>query len=1040
MMRFTDIFIEKPVLATVVSLFILLLGMRALVELNVRQFPEVRSAVVTVSTAYIGADADLIQGFVTTPLEREVAAAEGIDYLVSTSVPGISVIQAYLNLDHDPNEALTQIAAQVNKVRGDLPEAAEDPVVALSVGESIAAMYLSFYSDRLANNQITDYLTRVVEPELSTIAGVQRAEILGGETFAMRLWLDSERMAAYGVTGRDVRAALLGNNVLSAVGRTRGDLVNIDLTAQTNLSRPEEFERLIVRQDEGALVRIEDIATVELGSENYDTSVRFNGQTATFVGIELAPDANAVDVIALVRETFASRIQPQLPEGLHAEIVYDSTDYIESAINEVTFTIVLALGIVLLVIYLFLGSLRSVVIPAVAIPLALIGTFLLMLLMGFSINLLTLLAMVLAIGIVVDDAIIMLENIHRHIEAGLSPRDAALKGARELAWPIVAMSTTLIAVFLPIGFIGGLTGTLFVEFAFTLAGAVLISGIVALTLSPMMASKILRGHADGRPGGRLEAWLDARFLGLQQMYQRRLHGALNERFTLLVFGLIVLVSCYFLFITSATELEPPEDQGFVFSIMEGDAYLGLDQLERNTQLTDAFLDAIPELQNTFIVNGFGGGATPSTNQAIGGFVMLPWDQRERASQTILEHDLQPRLDRIPGLSIFAVEPPSLPSPGGGGTPVSVVIGSTGPIENLGELADEIIARAMASGRFIFMDSDLDFDQPRVDLRIDRDKAAQMGIDMATLTADLSPLLSGGLTGRFALDNRSYRVIPQVQREERLNPDQLGALYTRTPDGEPVPLSNLVTLEESVVPRSLRRFQQLNAVTLSGVPRPGVTLGEALDLIDAIAAEVLPAGISVDYAGQSRQLKTEGAQLVVTFFFALVVIYLVLAAQFESFRDPLIMLMTVPMSIAGALIFISLGFASLNIYTQVGLVTLIGLIAKHGILIVEFANQLQLQGRTVREAIEEAAALRLRPILMTTAATVIAMVPLLMATGAGAGSRFAMGLVIASGMTIGTLFTLFVVPAVYLYLAKDRSTDSQVAVDPSGGRSPVGGTP
>ena len=1029
-MRFTDTFIHKPVLATVVSLFILLLGTRAIFDLNVRQFPEIQNAVITVSTTYIGADADLVQGFITTPLEREVAAAEGIDYLVSTSVPGISVIQAYLRLDHDPNEALTQIAAQVNKVRGDLPTEAEEPVLELAVGESIAAMYLSFFSDRLANNQITDYLVRVVEPELATIAGVQRAEILGGETFAMRIWLDADRMAAHGVTGRDVRAALEANNVLAAIGQTRGQLVTIDLTAGTDLSRPEEFEQLIVREDDGALVRIEDIATVELGSQSYDTSVRFNGQTATFIGIELSPDANALEVIARVREVFRNRVQPQLPEGLHAEIVYDSTDYIESAIEEVILTILLALGIVLVVIYLFLGSLRSVVIPAVAIPLALIGTFMLMLLMGFSINLLTLLAMVLAIGIVVDDAIIMVENVHRHIEDGVHPFDAALRGARELAWPIVAMSTTLIAVFLPIGFVGGLTGTLFVEFAFTLAGAVLLSGVVALTLSPMMCSRILRGHGAGRSGGRLEAWLDARFEGLQARYRRRLHGALTDRFTVLVFGLIVLVSCYFLFITSSTELEPPEDQGFVFTIMEGDAYLALDHLERNTQLIDAYLDAIPELRNTFIVNGFGGGATPATNEAIGGFVMAPWNERARRTSAILEQDLQPRLDRVPALSIFAVEPPSLPSPGGG-APVSMVIGSTGPLENLGELAGEIIARAMATGRFIFMDSDLKFDQPRVDLRIDRDKAAQMGIDMATLNADLASILAGAFTGRFAMDNRSYRVIPQVQRSERLNPDQLGELFTRTRDGEPVPLSNIVTLEETVVPRRLQRFQQLNAVTLSGVPRPGVTLGEALELLDGIAAEVLPAGYTVDYAGQSRQLKAEGAQFVVTFFFALVVIYLVLAAQFESFRDPLIMLMTVPMSIAGALVFISLGFASLNIYTQVGLVTLIGLIAKHGILIVEFANQLQTEGRTQLEAVEEAASLRLRPILMTTAATVIAMVPLLLATGAGAGSRFAMGLVIATGMTIGTLFTLFVVPAVYLYLARDRSERPAAARHPNG---------
>ena len=1018
-MRFTDIFIQKPVLATVVSLFILLLGLRAIVDLNVRQFPEIQNAVITISTAYIGADANLIQGFITTPLEREVAAAEGIDYLVSTSVQGISVIQAYLRMDFDPNEALTQIAAQVNKVRGDLPLEAEEPVLQLAVGESIAAMYLSFFSDRLANNQITDYLVRVVEPELATIPGVQRAEILGGETFAMRIWLDADRMAAHGITGRDVRATLQANNVLSAVGRTRGQLTSINLTAATDLTDPEEFRHLIVREDQGVLIRLGDIAEVELGAENYDVSVSFNGQTATFIGIALAPDANALDVIAEVRKTFNQRVLPQLPEGLNAEIVYDSTEYIESAINEVINTLVMALGIVLVVIYLFLGSLRSVLIPAVAIPLALVGTFMIMLLLGFSINLLTLLAMVLAIGIVVDDAIIMVENVHRHIEEGLSPFAAAIQGARELAWPIVAMSTTLIAVFLPIAFVGGLTGTLFVEFAFTLAGAVLISGIVALTLSPMMCAKILRGHVPGQRGGRLEAWLDARFLALQTRYRRRLQRTLDERFTTLVFALIVLVSCYFLFITSATELEPPEDQGFVFALMEGDAYLTLDQVERNTRLIDAWAAAIPELQNTFIVNGFGGSAIPSSNEAIAGFVTVPWDQRSRSTAKILEQDLQPRLDQIPALNIFAIEPPSLPSPGGG-APVSMVIGSTAPIENLAELADTIIARALASGRFIFIGSDLDFDQPQVNLRIDRDKAAQMGIDMATLNADLATLMAGGYAGRFALDNRSYRVIPQIQRHERLNPEQLSELYTRTRAGEPVSLATIVSLEETVEPRRLQRFQQLNAVTLSGVPRPGVTLGEALDLLDAIAADVLPTGYSVDYSGQSRQLKAEGAQFVATFFFALVVIYLVLAAQFESFRDPLIMLMTVPMSIAGALVFISLGFASLNIYTQVGLVTLIGLIAKHGILIVEFANQLQSQGRSLRAAIEEAASLRLRPILMTTAATVIAMVPLLLATGAGAGSRFAMGLVIAGGMTIGTLFTLFVVPAVYLYLAQDRA--------------------
>ncbi|WP_006787090.1 efflux RND transporter permease subunit [Thiorhodospira sibirica] len=1024
-MRFTDLFIHKPVLAVVLSLFILLLGLRAAFELNVRQFPEIKNAVVTVSTVYIGADADLIQGFITTPLERAIAAAEGIDYLVSTSLAGVSTVQAYLRMDYEPNEALTQIAAQVNKVRGDLPEEAQEPIVDLAVGETVAAMYMAFYSDILNNNQITDYLVRVVEPELSTLPGVQRAQILGDRTFAMRIWLDSERMAALGVTGQDIARALRANNVQATLGRTRGQISIIDLSADTDLSSPEQFAHLVVFADQENVVRLKDVATIELGSESYDASVRFNGLAATFIGVELSPDANALEVIERVRRAFSERIQPQLPQGLNGDIVYDSTEYIESAINEVIITIVIALLIVVVVIYLFLGSLRSVIIPAVAVPLSLMGTLLLMLLMGFSINLLTLLAMVLAIGIVVDDAIIMLENVHRHIEEGMAPFDAAIQGARELAWPIVAMSTTLIAVFLPLGFVGGLTGTLFVEFAFTLAASVIISGIVALTLSPMMCAKILKGHAPNAPAHGFEGWLDRRFAGLQARYQRRLDGALRTRAVVLVFGLIVLASCYFLFVSSSSELEPMEDQGFVFSIAEGDAAMSLDQLEHNTALIEHLLDEVPELRNVFIVNGFGGGAMGVTNQAIAGFVMAPWNERSRSTQEILEQDLQSALSRLPGLNAFAVQPPSLPS-AGGGPPVQFVIGSTAPVENLQAIAQEVLKRAQASGRFIFIDTDLKIDKPRTELVIDRDKAALLGIDMQSLVGDLAPLLSGGYAGRFAMDNRSYRVIPQLERTERLNPEQLANLYTRTRSGELIPLSNVVTLVDTVQPQSLKRFQQLNSVTLSGVPMPGVTLGQALDLLDRIAAEVLPQGYSVDYAGQSRQFKTEGAQLVITFFFALIVIYLVLAAQFESFRDPLIMLMSVPMSIAGALLFISLGIASLNIYTQIGLLALIGLIAKHGILIVEFANQLQRQGRSKLQAIEEAAALRLRPILMTTAATVIAMVPLLISSGPGAASRFAMGLVIASGMTIGTLFTLFVVPAIYLYLAKEHQATTPSA--------------
>lgn len=1021
-MKFTDIFINKPVLAIVVSLFIFLLGLRAVMELNVRQFPELQNAVINVTTTYIGADADLVQGFITTPLEREIAAADGIDYLVSTSMPGTSRIEAFLRLDYDPNEVLTQVAAQVNKVRRDLPEDSEDPVVELSVGETIAAMYMSFHSDLLDNNQITDYLTRVVEPQLSTLPGVQRAQILGDRTFAMRIWLDSNRMTAAGVTAAEIFQALQANNVLAAVGATKGEMVEIDLTARTDLHSAEEFRQLAVRAANGAIVRLEDVATVELGAENYMTSATFDGQNATFMGIQVAPDANTLDVIAQVRETWANQILPQLPEGLEAAIPYDSTEYIESAINEVVFTIILALIIVIVVIFLFLGSLRSVLIPAISVPLSLVGTFFLMLLMGFSINLLTLLAMVLAIGIVVDDAIIILENVHRHMEEGMGRLQASLQGARELAWPIIAMSTTLVAVYLPIGFVGGLTGTLFVEFAFTLAASVVLSGVIALTLSPMMCSRMLpESNGDQL---RMAKWLDARFDGLRRRYQRRLHGALEDKPVVLVFGGIVLVSCFFLFVTSSQELEPPEDTGFIFSIGQADAFASLDYVEQNTRLFNVLADETPEVRNLFILNGAGGGGQASgSNNAIAGFVLEPWENRSRSTLQVLEETIEPGLRRVPGLNIFALVPPSLPSPGGG-PPVEFVIGSTQPIENILELGGEIMDRAMESGRFIFLDTDLKIDKPQVEVEIDRDKAALLGIDMRQLAMDLSAMMSGGFAGRFSMDSRSYRVIPQVQRTQRLNPEELLGFHIRAGNGELIPMSTVVRLRESVEPQQLKRFQQLNSVTLTGVPRPGVTLGDALEILEAAAADVLPPEYSVDYAGQSRQFRAEGAQLVATFFFALLVIYLVLAAQFESFRDPLIMLVTVPMSVCGAMIFVSLGFTSINIYTQVGLVTLIGLISKHGILIVEFANQLQRQGLDRRRAIEEATSIRLRPILMTTAATVLAMVPLLIATGAGGGARFAMGLVIASGMTIGTLFTLFVVPAVYLYLARDHQADSE----------------
>ena len=1038
-MKFTDIFIKKPVLAIVVSLFILLFGLRAFSELNVRQYPEMRNAVVNISTTYFGADADLIQGFITTPLEREIASAEGIDYLTSTSSAGISVIQAYIRLDQDPSEALTQISAKVNKMRGQLPQESEDPVIDLQQGQQFAAMYVSFASETLDNSQITDYLTRVVQPKLVTVAGVQRADIMGAGTFAMRVWLKPDRMTALKVTASDVSNALQSNNVLAAVGSTKGQMVAIDMTARTDLRNADEFRKLVVREEGGAIVRLGDVADVVLGSENYGTSVRINGESATFMGVFVAPDANALDVIRDVRKVWDTQIVPQLPQGVNATIPYDSTEAIQDAINEVISTLIEALLIVIVVIYLFLGSFRSVLIPALTIPLSLIGSLFLMLLMGFTINLLTLLSMVLAIGIVVDDAIIVLENIHRHIEEGMTPFDAAIRGARELAWPVVAMTTTLIAVYLPIGFQGGLTGVLFTEFAFTLAGAVLLSGVIALTLTPMMSARILKAHDPEHPKSKLEGWLDAKFERLRLGYQGRLHSALDTKPVIAAFGLIVLVSCVFLYMSAPKEPAPVEDEGFIFAVGSADPYATLDYVERYTEEVNRIAKTVPEVQDFFLFNGgfggSGGGASPS---AMAGFVLKPWSERTRSTNAVLQHELQPKLGQVSGLNVFAMIPPSLPSAGGDGGG-EFIIGGIGELSQLSEVADAILQKAMESKRFIFLDKDLKIDKPRIEVDIDRDKAASLGIDMRTLAADMASMLAGGYANRFSMQNRSYRVIAQVQRSDRLNASDLSNYYTRTRSGELIPLSTVVTLKESTQPQSLKRFQQLNSVSITFMARPGVSKGEALAILDQAAKQVLPQGYVVDYSGESRQFKQEGSAMLLTLALALVVIFLVLSAQFESFRDALIMLLTVPMAICGALLAINVlallagvlqmsqieAFPgmSINIYTQVGLVTLVGVISKHGILIVEFANKLQEQGMSKRQAIEEATGIRLRPVLMTTAALVFAMIPLLIAKGPGAASRFSMGVVIVSGMTIGTLFTLFVLPAFYLYLARDHAHDA-----------------
>jgi multidrug efflux pump len=1005
-MTFTDLFVKRPVLAIVVNLVILIAGLQSIRALSVRQYPRSDIAIVRVTTVYVGANADLVRGFITTPLERVIASADGIDYMESSSAQALSTITVHLKLNYDTNAALTQVQAKVAQVRNNLPPEAEAPVIELETADNqFAAIYLGFSSGDLDQNQITDYLTRVVQPKLSAISGVQRADILGDRTFAMRIWLKPDRMAAYGISPSELRQALSRNNYLSALGRTKGSMVSVNLVANTDLKTPDEFKDLVVKEDGPRVVRLGEIADVVLGAENYDQDVRFNGQTATFMGVWVLPTANSLDVIRRVREAMPA-IQSQLPAGMQAGIPYDSTKYIEDAIKEVLTTLSETLLIVIVVIFLFLGSMRSVIIPVVAIPISLVGAVFLMLVAGFTINLLTLLAIVLSVGLVVDDAIVMVENVERHLRSGVSPQRAAIDAARELMGPIIAMTITLAAVYAPVGIQGGLTGALFREFAFTLAGAVIVSGVVALTLSPMMSSKLLRSSHTERG---FAGWINRRFERVRNGYTRMLAGTLRYRPVVLALWVIVAVLIVPFYMFSQRELAPNEDQGVVFSVLQASGNSTLDQTKLFAAQVHDVYQSIPETASIFQITAASGG--------FGGMVTKPWSERTKTAQQLLMESMGP-LSRIPGIRAIPLTPP--PLPGGGDFPVDLVIASAAEPQQLSDIANQLVVKAFKSGLFIFADADLKFDQPQAEVVFDRDKLRSQGVDLSQAGQDLSILLGGNYVNRFSIQGRSYKVIPQVRRAERLTPDQLEQMYITGSKDQLVPLATFASLRTTTEPRELKKFQQLNAVRIQGVIPPPVPLDQALSFLEKEARPMLPQGFTIDYAGQSRQLRTEGSKFLGTLLLSGILIYLVLAAQFESFRDPFIILAgSVPLAVAGALLFSFLGFTSLNIYSQVGLITLVGLVAKNGILIVQFANHLQETGMERLAAVIEAAGTRLRPILMTTAATVVGHFPLVFATGPGAGARNSIGIMLVSGMIIGSFFTLFVVPSIYVLLARTR---------------------
>ncbi|OEE44536.1 multidrug efflux RND transporter permease subunit [Vibrio anguillarum] len=1006
-MRFTDVFIKRPVLAISISFLIALLGFQAIFKMQVREYPEMTNTVVTVSTGYYGASADLIQGFITQPLEQAVAQADNIDYMTSSSVLGKSTITVTMKLNTDPNAALSDVLAKTNSVRSQLPKEAEDPTVTMSTGSTTAVLYIGFTSDELSSSQITDYLERVFNPQIFTVNGVSKIDLYGGMKYALRIWLDPAKMAGLQLTAGDVMNVLNANNYQSATGQATGEFVLYNGSADTQVSNVDELKNLVVKTGDGNVIRLGDIANVTLEKSHDVYRASANGREAVVAAINAAPSANPINIAQDVLDLLP-QLKRNLPSNIEMNVMYDSTVAINESIHEVIKTIAEAALIVLVVITLFLGSLRAVIIPIVTIPLSLVGVAMVMQGMGFSWNLMTLLAMVLAIGLVVDDAIVVLENVDRHIKLGESPFRAAIIGTREIAVPVIAMTLTLGAVYAPIAMMGGITGSLFKEFALTLAGAVFVSGIVALTLSPMMCSKMLKAHEEPN---KFEQKVHGLLDSMSNRYAKLLEKVMQRRPVVIAFAVIVFASLPMLFKFIPSELAPSEDKGVVMLIGTGSSNANLDYLQNTMNDVNTILSEQPEVQFAQVFTG-----VPSSNQAFGIASMVPWSERQ-ASQAEVATRVGTLVQDIPGMAVTAFQMPELPG-AGSGLPIQFVITTPNSFESLFAIATEVLTEVKASPMFVYSDLDLNYDSATMKINIDKDKAGVYGITMKDIGTTLGTMMADGYVNRIDLNGRSYEVIPQVERKYRLNPESMNHYFVRAVDGKMIPLGSLITIDVIAEPRSLPHFNQLNSATVGSVPGPGVAMGDAITWFEDVAATKLPAGYNHDYMGEARQYVTEGSALYATFGLALAIIFLVLAIQFESLKDPLVIMVSVPLAICGALIALAWGAATMNIYSQVGLITLVGLITKHGILICEVAKEEQLHHNKSRiEAVMEAAKVRLRPILMTTAAMIAGLIPLMYATGAGAAQRFSIGIVIVAGLAIGTLFTLFVLPVIYSYLAE-----------------------